>query len=291
MYNNSRLRREIGQYVRYMGEEGLSWDYTRQTRNGLLKFMAFCEERGVGSVGKVSKDLIRDYLALFKAMSAAYQRLVWSMIRGFLRHFENPAVLNMKLRIRGSARTRVRWLTPEETEQVFQTKMNQRQRVIIGLELLMALRRVEVLRLSVKDVLAGLSCGELRVRGKGHKERPVPIHRDMMPVLRDYLTMQDKPEEDLLLGFKRCTADAELKSFSKDFGKRISHHDLRRTCGRNWFLAGGNITVISELMGHSSTDMTRIYLGLNVSDMRRVMEMCRIPENCTFSAKPVPYQL
>jgi integrase len=90
-----------------------------------------------------------------------------------------------------------------------------------------------------------------------------------------------------MLGFERSTANRELEEFSKAFGKRISHHDLRRTCGRNWFLAGANITVISELMGHSSEDMTRIYLGLNVSDMRRVMEMCRIPENCTFSRMPV----
>jgi integrase len=270
-----------------MMEEGLSQDYIRETRGMLLRFLAFSEARGVRSVGKVDKELVFEFLGQFKAMSAAYQRFVWAMIRGLLVFSENPIVLSMKVRIRGSARTHVRWLTPEETEQVFRTEMNPRQRIIIGLELLMALRRVEVLRLTIQDVLEGLSRGELRVKGKGYKERPVPIHQDLIPVLKDYLSMQDKADEDLLFEISETTANNELLDFSKRFGKRISHHDLRRTCGRNWFLAGGDITVISELMGHSSTDMTRIYLGLNVSDMRRVMEMVRIPQNCTFSKMPV----
>lgn len=286
MYDNSRMRREIGQHIQHMREEGLSQDYVRETRGMLLRFLDFAEGRGVRSVGKVTRELVFEFLGLFKAMSAAYQRFVWAMIRGFLVFSENPIVLGMKVWIRGAARTHVRWLTPEETEQIFRTEMNPRQRVIIGLELLMALRRVEVLRLTVKDVLDGLSRGELRVKGKGYKERPVPIHQDLVPVLRDYLSMIDKADEELLFKISETTANNELNDFSKRFGKRISHHDLRRTCGRNWFLAGADITVISELMGHSSTDMTRIYLGLNVSDMRRVMEMVRIPQNCTFSKMP-----
>jgi integrase len=287
MYDNSRMRREIGQRLRQMEEESLTREYIMKTRNVLMMFLVFSETRGVKSVGKINRELVQGFLDQFKQKSAAYQRFVWAVLRGFLICFENPTVLGLKVRIRGSARTRVRWLTPEETEQVFCTPMNPRQRVIIGLELLMALRRIEVLRLTIRDVLDGLARGEIRVQGKGHKERSVPIHKDMVPVLTEYLTSLDQDEKALLFGIGLSTSNRELEEFSEVFGKRISHHDLRRTCGRNWFLAGANITVISELMGHSSIDMTRLYLGLNVSDMRKVMEMVRIPENCTFAKTPV----
>ena len=70
-YDNSRMRREIGQYVRHMEDERLNEDYVRQTRNSLLRFLAFSGQRDVRSVGKVSRELVWEYMKEFKTMSAA----------------------------------------------------------------------------------------------------------------------------------------------------------------------------------------------------------------------------
>jgi integrase len=56
---------------------------------------------------------------------------------------------------------------------------------------------------------------------------------------------------------------------------------MRRTFGRNLWLLGIPIETISELLGHSSSDMTRRYLGLNLTDMRQALARYSVSRECT----------
>lgn len=288
-YANTRLRREIGQYLRQMEEERLSREYVCDSRNILLKLEEHCRQRGVLSAKTMTRDALEEFLDRYGRLSAAYQRRVWAMVRGMLKLSCSPLAF-AKRRIRGTGRVKVRWLTPEETEQLFEIPMTSRQRVIVGLELLMGLRRIEVVRLSVQDVNDALRTGTLRVLGKGNKQRPLPMHPDVTSVLKDWLALIDREASESFLGVGTDAVSRDVCAVGVTLGKPLSNHDLRRTCARNWWLAAGEtenaLLIIAELLGHSNPEVTRLYMGLNVTDMRRMMVRFRLPENCTFLARP-----
>ncbi|MHB8352685.1 MAG: tyrosine-type recombinase/integrase [Thermoplasmata archaeon] len=137
------------------------------------------------------------------------------------------------------------------------------------------LRRVEVLRLRVKDV--GLEDGTLRVLGKGRgggKWRTISMH----PSVRTALTaaVAGKGPEERLLPFGPTWADLLLRWVSERAGLHpevmVSHHDLRRTFGRLAHKAGIDLEQLQLLYGHRSVDVTVHYIGLDAQWMREGLE-------------------
>ena len=56
-------------------------------------------------------------------------------------------------------------------------------------------------------------------------------------------------------------------------GFHFCNHDLRRTFGRRLYHAGVDIEIISKFLGHESTIVTLKYLGINLDDMDRGMDL------------------
>lgn len=288
MYDNSCMRREIGQYLKELGETGITARYMCQTRGTLLLFLDHCKTMNIRRTQHVSSQAVLSFLQRYEGMSFSHQRTTASILRMYLAALGNPAMLKLKLKFRGSARTRVDWLTPEETERVFQVPMTPVQSVLIGAGLLQGMRRIESLRLTVKDVKEALRTQNLRIRGKGNKERGIPLQEDFAVILKEYLTWTGDAEESRpLLEFARTRSEDHLAEFCGRFGRKFTFHTMRRTFGRNLWLLGVQVEVISEILGHSSTDMTRRYLGLNLTDMRRALSCYTVARTCTFPEKPV----
>jgi len=70
----------------------------------------------------------------------------------------------------------------------------------------------------------------------------------------------------------------------------FAFHDMRRTAGRMWWEAkdenGRRLVateVVSEILGHRSTDTTRIYLGIDLTDMSKAMACYRVARARTSS--------
>jgi integrase len=278
MTDRSRQAREISQYVQRLEEEGITPRYLSQIRSTLRSFREHCRENGANTTKTVSPDIIWSFLKRYEGMSFSHQRTTASILRTYLVSFGNPSMLKMKLRFRGYGRTRVDWLSPEEIEQVFRTPMTPQQTLLIGAGLLQGLRRVETLRLSVRDAQEALRTQVLRVRGKGLKERGVPLHADFAVILSSFLVWRDPSSELVaLLPFGRTTSEKILREFCSRFGKRFGFHTMRRSFGRALWLLGVPIETIAELYGHSSVDMTRRYLGIALGDMQRALASYRIP--------------
>lgn len=278
MTDRSRQAREISQYVCRLQEEGITPRYLSQIKSTLRSFRAHCEENGANTTKTVSPDIIWSFLKRYEGMSFSHQRTTASILRTYLVAFGNPCMLRMKLRFRGYGRTRVDWLTPEEIEQVFRTPMTPQQTLLIGAGLLQGLRRVETLRLSIRDAQEAFRTQVLRVRGKGLKERGLPLHADFAMILSSFLVWRDPSNEsEKLLPFSRTTSEKILAEFCSRFGKRFGFHTMRRSFGRALWLLGVPIETIAELYGHSSVDMTRRYLGIALGDMQRALASYRVP--------------
>ncbi len=271
-YDNSRMRREIGQYLHSMQERGLCEIYIKQNRGSLLKFLRHCADRGVHSTKKISREDVQTFHEKYAGQSAAARLRVYSTVRQLLLFCENMNALKYRPPIRGRTREHVDWLLPSEAEEVLDFPMTLREAVIITAGLMQGFRRVETSRITVGSAQKALESGVLSTLGKGDKYRSVPLHPRFREVLKAYLEqLPDQDPDRSLLGITRGTVGQACLDFSRRFGRKFSTHTLRRTFGRNLWLLGIPIETIAELMGHSSTDMTRLYLGLNVSDMRKAI--------------------
>jgi len=268
---DTRLKREISKYMLELEARNLNPGHVKQTRNVLLDFAQFCFSRGVKCVRKVEPEDIAGWLKQFEFKSASYHHSQYSRVRGLMIHYDNASALRFKVRNSGYSRQRVDWLTPTETEAILATPMTVREAVLIRGGLLQGMRRIELVRMTVADVTKALETRTLVIRGKGGKARSVPIHPGFADALRAYFDAKDRGPGDKLLDVGEARAYGIVVEFSLRFGRRFSTHTLRRSFGRNLWLRGIPIETISELMGHKSTDMTRLYLGLNITDMRKAI--------------------
>jgi len=196
----------------------------------------------------------------------------FAALRRLLRWAHNPLADRSELwAVPAESTGRRRWLTSEQLAQLYRAS-RRRERVLIALEGFNGLRRVEVLRLRLRDV--DFDHRRLRVLGKGRhggKWRTLPMFSETARVLR----AMDLPPgtDERVVPLSRSGADLLLRraAVRAEFPRQqiaVSHHDLRRTFGRLAHRAGMDLVQLKNLYGHSSLDQTVHYIGLDEDEMR-----------------------
>jgi len=116
----------------------------------------------------------------------------------------------------------------------------------------------------------------IKVMGKGQKERLVPFSFELRRVLVRY--MQKAPGK--LTNHVFCTKDGARLSYhnlNRDYRqlcvkarvqKEGSFHRLRHTFATNYVRNGGNILYLSRVLGHTTLQMTKRYVGVEVHALR-----------------------
>jgi integrase len=209
-----------------------------------------------------------------------WERATWgvhlSALRQFLRWTGNPCADQKSLwALPTGEPSHRRWISKDQLLRLLQ-KARGREKVLVCLEGLNGLRRVEVLRLRSKDVL--FDEGALRILGKGRyggKWRTIPMHPATREALANWI--KNKGSADLVLPLSRSGVDAILRRLALRSGfdmklRKVSHHDLRRTFGRLSHRAGMSLVQLKNLYGHSSLDQTAGYIGLDRDEMREGLE-------------------
>ncbi len=132
------------------------------------------------------------------------------------------------------------------------------------------------------DLLAGL----VKVRGKGRKERIVPVGDHAQRALREYECVRDQlcarlgPKADRTAVFlsaqgKRISVRAIQQGVTKwlaqvDEGAGLSTHSLRHSFATHLLDAGADLRAVQELLGHASISTTQIYTHTSVERLKQV---------------------
>jgi integrase/recombinase XerD len=178
-------------------------------------------------------------------------------------------------------------LSAQEVAQFWRSFRTFRDLSLIALMLLDGLRSRELIELQLDDLR--LSQAQLRVRGKGNRERLLPLPADTIQALQDYLRLE-RPEEHspylfvCLKGRQRGQpmTPAGLRSLFRHHRKvsqvaQANPHRFRHTFGADMVRAGVSLPALMHLMGHAQIRTTMLYVQLSPQDVWR--EYARALEN------------
>jgi integrase/recombinase XerD len=142
-----------------------------------------------------------------------------------------------------------------------------------------ALRVSEMTGLRLEDVK--LDAGYALVRGKGDKERIVPLGRAAQEVLREYLN-QSRP---VLLGqrtsplmfvgrhgnkLSRQRVWQMVNAASEASGRHASPHMLRHSCATHMVENGADLRTVQTILGHADISTTQVYTHLALDRLKNV---------------------
>ncbi len=141
------------------------------------------------------------------------------------------------------------------------------------------MRRNELLQLKETDIEWSLN--QVRILGKGNKERLVPLSPVLLDSIRDYLQDKRKLEvhnciyllnletgEPLYAGYVYRVVTKYMAQTTTM--KKKSPHVLRHTFATHLLNNGANIQAIKDLLGHSSLAATQIYTHNNIDKLKEI---------------------
>lgn len=154
-----------------------------------------------------------------------------------------------------------------------------RDKVILELFYVTGMRRAELIGLTDKDV--DLYSGSIRVTGKRNKQRIIPISKNTITLIDDYLEIRNQ-------NFENQTASFFVKKDGEPIYPMLIHrivsshlkwiptlakaspHVLRHSFATGMLNNGADINAVKELLGHSSLASTEIYTHTSFDELKKI---------------------
>jgi len=270
--------------------------YTEATRKSyktyLAKFIRYLTDEQIEAVDQITpRDVFNYQSALYYAQSPSGKPLavltqhnalvVVKAFFGFLIEMEKiESDPSSSLRLPKKPQTLPDTMTLAEVEKLLEqpdtsTVLGFRNRTIMEVLYATGIRNHELCNLTIYD----LNQDELRILGKGGKERIVPLGEIAANYLQEYVKSYRpklrKNESFLFLsrtGKKINITDLTMmiRHYVQKAGilKRITPHTFRHTCATHMLQGGADIRYIQILLGHGSITSTQIYTHVDVSDLK-----------------------
>jgi integrase/recombinase XerD len=276
-------------------ERGLSRNTLDAYRSDLLQFGRFLEERDLSALDAQASD-IADFLECLAkggerppASPATIHRKS-ACLRSFYRHLRRDGLLERDPTATLSTPRRSRKLPQVLTRGEVEKLLSQpsgtepaalRDRALLELMYACGLRASEAIGLELMDV--DIQEGVLRARGKGSKERVVPIGQAALRALRSYLErgrpglVKGGPEAHLFVNFRggQLTRQGLYKivrrhALTAGLADRMSPHTLRHTFATHLLAGGCDLRSVQEMLGHADVATTQLYTHLSSERLKDV---------------------
>ncbi len=246
----------------------------------LRQFVQVVGDKNVSEVSKVDIAKFRMFLQAKKRKSSTIARKLASL-NSFFEYLIDMELLSSSP-ITKSHRPKISQkvpssLTDEEIRKVLDKADTLMDKTILVVMLTTGLRSSEVLSIKKEDIfleregktylissLDGVFESDvafIKVRGKGDKERVVPISGKALTYLFDYMKRVQNGEKLFPISYK--TLWKRITSIGEKAGVRLHPHKLRHTAATKALQSGAELRVIQELLGHASPITTARYAKVN----------------------------
>jgi len=280
-------------------ERGLSRNTLEAYRSDLLQFGRFLERRGVGVTTASHNDLAAFLSELAgpvpngsdgarrPAAASTLGRKV-ACLRSFYRHLRREGAIDHDptADLHGPRKTQrlPRVLTRQEVARLLREPSGTdalalRDRALLELMYACGLRASEVIGLELGDI--DVEEGMLCARGKGSKERLVPIGRQALAALHAYRArgrptlVGAKAEPKLFVnrrggGLSRQGLYKIVQGHARGAGleDRMSPHTLRHSFATHLLAGGCDLRSLQEMLGHADLATTQVYTHLSAERLK-----------------------
>jgi site-specific recombinase XerD len=263
---------------RFLGSPALSESTRRAYGSDVRHFAAWLQRRGTG-LEQVDVRALADYTAELgrarNGLSPATIARRLSAVRSFLRFTLGPARVPEGIMAPRSRRRLPHAPRLAEVEATLDTisgdsPLALRNRALLELTYSCGLRSAEAVTLDLGDV--DFDQESLHVRGKGGKERVVPLGEEAALQVARYLRG----------GRPHLATGAADALFLSARGRRLdtstlrrllpNPHSLRHAYATHLLEGGADLRTIQELLGHASLSTTQIYSHVDGKRLRRVYD-------------------
>jgi len=289
---------QIAEFLNYLKVEKDASSHTiKNYRSDLLQFVEFLTEKDssiLDRINDIDHITIRNFLAGIKGKNYSRSTLIRKIasIRSFFRYLlrethvkANPAA-GMILPKKG--RHLPEFLDLSEMNKLLESPdvsklTGLRDRVLMEVLYSSGIRVSELVNLNESSV--DLIGEVVKVRGKGKKERMVPLGSTAVKYLTEYLEQRKSGDykgrkPNFLAVFlnkygQRITDRSVRRIINKyieeaAIGHKISPHVLRHTFATHMLDAGADLRSVQELLGHASLSTTQIYTHITADKMKKV---------------------
>ncbi|MBN6192720.1 MULTISPECIES: site-specific tyrosine recombinase XerD [unclassified Microbacterium] len=289
------LDRALDAYLRHVTiERGLSAHTIAAYRRDLDGYRGWLAAEGITDTTEVTPAVIDRFIAerasAEPAPAATSLARLQSSVRGWHRFLAREGIEaddpSGRLRPPKAPRRLPKALTIEQVERLLaapspEEPLGIRDRALLELLYATGARVSEAVGLDVDD----LAHGEvLRLRGKGSKERIVPVGSYARDAVDAYLTRvrpglaaKGRASARLFLGARgaplsRQSAWLVIRAAAEraQITAEVSPHTLRHSFATHLLQGGADVRVVQELLGHSSVATTQIYTHVSVDALRDV---------------------
>jgi len=278
-------------------------DYTRSIKNrsehtvisyetDLLSFQRYCSsEYSIDSISSVTHLVVRSWVMTLKTsgMSNVSINRKISALKSFYKYLKRKQVVDTNpmakvLTLKKSKRLPSfvpkkkmdHIMGPSLEERDFSTMRND---LVIALLYMTGIRRSELVNLKYSDIDA--SRQELKVIGKGNKERRCPITPDLLHSIESYkeAKIEELGHQDhdyLIVTNKGKKAYPKLifnivsrRLKAINASEKTSPHVLRHTFATHLSSAGAELNAVKELLGHASLAATQVYTHNSIDRLKK----------------------
>jgi integrase/recombinase XerD len=257
----------------------------------LRKFKLFLENNKILAFCNLSKEQILDFLQdLYKSQSESSISRILSTLRSFYKFLMIEGVCKNNVWVQVNNPLKLRKipdiLSIEEVNRFLESipasgKLKIRDRAMFEMLYSCGLRVSEIVNLKMQNI--DFEEELLRFRGKGNKERIVPIGEKSMQFLEKYLKeSRGEIKKGLRTDFvfitrsgKKMTRQGFWKIMKKyarkiNLDKNLYPHIFRHSFATHMIQRGADLRIVQELLGHSSISTTEIYTTLDKKHIKEV---------------------
>ncbi len=282
----------VAQFINYLlVEKGLAKNTLYNYRIDLNQFVYFLKKINDNNISRINSKVLTNFINFLRNKNISSRSISRKIVtlKSFFKYLiidkiidMNPAIILESPKI---GTYLPEYLTLNEIEKLTNTchtdnKYEMRNMTIIELMYSTGLRVSEISNLRTNNI--NFVEKNMKIKGKGNKERIIPVGNKAINLLNKYLAetrpileKENIPNNYLFINWKggklsRVSIWKIIKNHTVKAGinKNISPHTLRHSFATHLLNNGADLRSVQELLGHSDISTTQIYTHLNYKKLR-----------------------